>query len=227
MEKKKYFYVDLSNKKTLFFLGGLLISQAFVLYAFSFTQYEVIKPPKKREALNDDIEIIENTDQIYVPPPPPPPPQIEVSEDDADADEDLEIDDTDFDDKTVVAPPPPPPPPPSAKPAEDKIFEVVEIQPEFVGGTAEMLKFIAKHFEYPDEAKRFEIEGRVLITFVVDENGRITNVQPMLAPDKQLGYGLEEEAMRVVKMMPPWKPGMQRNKPVKVRFTIPIMCRLD
>lgn len=227
MEKKKNPKADLTNKKILFFLGGLLISQSFILYAFSHTQYETIIRQVAREFVEDEIEVIENTEQVYVPPPPPPPPQIEVAEDDDDADEDIEIEDTDFDAELEIAPPPPPPPPPSSKPVEDKIFEVVEIQPEFPGGQAAMLKFISENFKYPEDAKRFEIEGRVMITFLVDSDGSITNVRALLPPERQLGYGLEDEAIRVIKKMPKWNPGMQRNKAVKVQFTMPIMCRLD
>jgi len=226
METKKNPNVDLTKKKTVFFLVGLLVTQAFVLVAFTFTQYEEIKEAVVRQFIEDDIEIIENTEQVYTPPPPPPPPTIEIAEDDSEAD-DVEIQDTDFDAETEVAPPPPPPAPIIKDPNEGKIFEVVEVQPEFPGGHDEMMKFIAKNFRYPDEARRFEITGRVLISFVVDENGRITDVKALLPPDRQLGYGLEEEAARVVRMMPPWRPGQQRNKAVKVRYTLPFYCTLD
>jgi protein TonB len=227
MEIKKNPAVDLRNKKSIFFLSGLLISQAFVLGAFTYTQYEKQQEAVVKQVINEEVEVIENTEQVYTPPPPPPPPNIEIAENDEDAD-DFEAPDTEFDKDTDVAPPPPPPPPPSQTTNESKIFEVVEVNPAFKGGHDAMMAFIGKNFKYPDEAKRFDITGRVLISFVVDEEGRITEVRPLLPPDKQLGYGLEEEAMKVVRMMSGmWTPGKQRNTPVKVRYTLPFYCTLD
>jgi periplasmic protein TonB len=227
MDKKKNATVDLNKKKTLFFLSALLVSQSFVLYAFTFTNYEEVVTEEKKEIVQDDVEEIEITDQYIPPPPPPPPPEIQVSDDDSDADDDYIPPDMEFDPEDVIPPPPPPPPLPSDKPKEEKIWEQVEIMPEFPGGEKELLKFISENFSYPDEASRFGVEGRVIITFIVDESGRISDVRAVLPPEKQLGYGLEEEAIRVARKFPPWRPGQQANKKVKVRFTMPIICRLD
>jgi TonB family protein len=107
------------------------------------------------------------------------------------------------------------------------IFEVVEQMPEYPGGEKAMIEFIRKNFNYPKEAKEKGIEGRVLISFVVSEDGSVSDIKPLLKPERQLGHGLEEEAMRVVSKMPNWKPGYQKGKAVKVQYILPIQCLLS
>jgi TonB family protein len=108
-----------------------------------------------------------------------------------------------------------------------KVLEVVEQMPEFPGGENSMLKFIAKNFVYPAEAKRHEVGGRVLITFVINEDGSVSDIKPLLSENKLLGYGLEEEVIRVIGIMPDWIPGMQKGVPVKVQFILPVLCSLS
>jgi protein TonB len=88
----------------------------------------------------------------------------------------------------------------------------------FPGGDLGMQKFLEENLEYPFDAEREAIEGTVIVYFVVDEHGNVTQVRT----DKKFGYGLEEEAMRVVKLMPKWNPGRQRNRNVPVYYKIPI-----
>jgi protein TonB len=225
MELKKNPKSDLSKRTFLFFLIGLFISQLFIFAGFSYRKKDIVIKSATTKTFDEDIEIIENTEQVYTPPPPPPPQTIEIVEDESEADEDVIIANTEIDEDTEIKPLEIKPPP-AEKKKEAEIFEVVEQMPEFVGGEEAMIKFISKNFNYPSDAKRFEIEGRVLITFVVNEDGSISNVKPLLPEERRLGYGLEEEAMRVVKMMPKWKPGKQRNNSVKVQFILPIQCQL-
>ncbi|MCK9481520.1 MAG: energy transducer TonB [Bacteroidia bacterium] len=238
MELKKSIKADVSKRATSFFLFGLLVIQLITLGAFSYTWYDKVDTtPKITKPVNDGevIEQTEITQQAYYVPPPPPPTSIEVVEDDK-ADDDVEIQDTEFKDETVVEAPyqfhgmtpggtPGAPPPAEVK--ESPIFEVVEIMPEYPGGQKAMIAFIEKNFRYPEEARRFDVEGRVLISFLVDEQGNITEVRPLLPANRQLGYGLEDECVRIVRMMPKWKPGFQRNKAVRVRYTLPINCTLN
>lgn len=91
--------------------------------------------------------------------------------------------------------------------------------PEFIGGEQGLYKFIAENVRYPDSATKYGIEGLVKVKFIVDEKGHIISATTM---NTSFGYGLEEEAVRVVKMMPRWKPGKNNGKPVKVYFQIPI-----
>jgi protein TonB len=109
---------------------------------------------------------------------------------------------------------------------DDDTLDYSEIMPVFPGGTEAIFKFVAKNFVYPKEAKKKKIEGRVMITFVVDENGKVVDVRPLFPIEKRLGYGLEEEAIRVIQLMPNWEPCKQKGKNVKVRYTMPIICRL-
>src|SRR5690606_8626464 len=101
---------------------------------------------------------------------------------------------------------------------EPEIFTVVEDMPEFPGGEKKMLEYIAENLEYPPLAKENNIQGRVVVQFVVDENGKIVDAKVV----KDLGWGTGEAALKVVRSMPRWKPGKQRNKPVRVRYILPI-----
>ena len=105
---------------------------------------------------------------------------------------------------------------------EDVIFTVVEQQAEFEGGFEAMAKFIAKNMKYPAQARRMGVEGSVFVSFVVDKEGNISDPQVI----KGISADCDKEAIRVVKAMPPWKPGKQNGKPVKSRFVLPIKFRL-
>jgi TonB family protein len=115
--------------------------------------------------------------------------------------------------------PPAPVDPKSIDISKRTIFKVVEQMPEYPGGEQALYKYLSETISYPDTATQKGIEGLVKVKFVVDEYGSIDDVKTTNIP---FGYGLEEEAMRVIKMMPPWKPGKNDGKPVKVYFQIPI-----
>ncbi|HLO45357.1 MAG TPA: M56 family metallopeptidase [Leadbetterella sp.] len=127
------------------------------------------------------------------------------------------------------APPPPPPVPESEqgtlarKAANKEIFTAVEQNPEFKGGQAEMYKFLGEHIKYPQAAQRANVSGRVFVKFIVEADGSIGDVVVM----KGIGFGCDEEAVRVVKSMPNWTPGMQNGKAVRVYYNMPIVYRLD
>ncbi|GAB2795569.1 energy transducer TonB [Rhabdobacter roseus] len=110
-----------------------------------------------------------------------------------------------------------------AAPAPEQIFTVVEQQPEYPGGAAEMYKYLSKHIKYPPAASRANISGKVFLTFVVNTDGSIQDVSVL----KGLGFGCDEEAMRVVKTMPKWKPGKQSGRSVRVKFNLPISFTLE
>lgn len=100
----------------------------------------------------------------------------------------------------------------------------VEKMPSFPGGEEALARFLSKNMRYPRMAAENDIEGRVFIQFVVDYNGNITSVTPVGAPK---GGGLEEEAVRVVKLMPKWNPGKQNGQTVNVQFSLPIAFHLN
>lgn len=106
---------------------------------------------------------------------------------------------------------------------EDKVFYAVEQQAEFPGGVAAMMKFLQKNIKYPASAKRMGIEGKVFVKFIVDKEGAISGMEIM----KGINADLDKEAMRVIKLMPPWKPGKQNGRSVKSQFVLPVYFKLD
>lgn len=100
------------------------------------------------------------------------------------------------------------------------IFTYVEQMPSFPG---DINVYISQNIRYPDEARKNNIEGRVILNFVVNEEGLISNVKVV----RGIGGGCEEEAVRVVESMPKWRPGKQNQKPVSVSFTLPIAFKLE
>lgn len=107
---------------------------------------------------------------------------------------------------------------PATAPASNAPFVAVEKMPEFTGGQAALLRYLQKHLRYPSSALAAGVGGRVFMSFVVGADGSISEVTIL----KGLGYGLDEEAQRVVRQMPAWVPGYQSKHAVPVRFTLPI-----
>ena len=105
---------------------------------------------------------------------------------------------------------------------QGEIFQVVEEQPMFPGGMEEMMKFLQQNIKYPTEAQEQGKQGRVIVQFVVNKDGSISNDSVVRSVDPLL----DAEALRVVRSMPNWKPGKQRGKEVRVRFTLPVMFHL-
>ena len=109
-------------------------------------------------------------------------------------------------------------------PKEDVVFLVVEQMPEFPGGEIALRAFLAENVKYPTIAKKNGIFGRVICQFVIEKDGSITDVKAVRSSGER---SLDIEAIRVIKMMPKWKPGKQRNEPVRTRFTLPINFSID
>ncbi len=103
------------------------------------------------------------------------------------------------------------------------VFEAVEVMPEFPGGVAAWNKYLSKNLRYPPVAQENGITGRVTVSFVVEPNGEITNLKVLGA----IGGGCDEEAMRVIKKSPLWKPGFQNGNAVRVAYVMPIMFQLN
>jgi periplasmic protein TonB len=103
------------------------------------------------------------------------------------------------------------------------VFDFAEEMPTFEGGDAALLKYIGKRMRYPRQAVDEKIEGTVIVTFVVNKAGKVTDVTVL----KGLGFGTDEEASRVIENMPAWNPGKQNGMPVAVRYTLPIRFSLQ
>lgn len=111
----------------------------------------------------------------------------------------------------------------TAPAASTEPFIHVEVMPEFAGGTEALRRYLQRNLHYPKEALHNGVSGKVFITFVVNADGSISNVEVL----KGLGAGTDEEAARVVRAMPAWKPGRQNNHAVTVRYTLPITFRYE
>jgi len=103
--------------------------------------------------------------------------------------------------------------------ADEKVFIVVERMPEFPGGTQALVNFLKENVHYPEDARKAKIEGKTICQFIVDKDGSITDVQVAKSSGNA---SLDDEALRVIRKMPRWKPGAQKGKPVRVKYTIPI-----
>jgi len=112
---------------------------------------------------------------------------------------------------------------PNGEKEQQEIFTVVEEMPQFPGGMGEAMKFLAQNIKYPAVAQQAKVEGRVIVQFLVKENGKVADIKVMRGVSPEL----DAEAMRVVGLMPDWIPGKQRGKAVAVKYTMPIMFRLQ
>lgn len=123
-------------------------------------------------------------------------------------------------DIAVAAPPPPPAPKPEVS---NKVFDVVEEMPHFPGGAAALQAFLSSNTKYPVVAQENGVQGRVIVSFVVERDGSITDVRVVRSVDPSL----DREASRVVRSMPRWSPGKQNGSAVRVKYTVPVVFRLE
>jgi periplasmic protein TonB len=216
MELKKNPQADLEKNKSVFIQIGLVVSLALTLIAFEWKSYEgVVKQFGPLEIDLSEEEIIPITKETPPPPPPPPPVIVELNivEDDKEIEDEVVIN-SEADEKTIV----------EFVPQEEEvikeveIFTIVEDMPEFPGGEAELFKYLGKSIKYPQMAKEAGIQGVVYVTFIIGPDGTVSNVEVL----RGIKGGCDEEAVRVVKSMPKWKPGKQRGKPVTVQYNLPI-----
>ena len=113
--------------------------------------------------------------------------------------------------------------PSTAHDSSAEIFAVVEVSPEFPGGVSAMYAFINKRIKYPNEALENGIEGKVVAQFVINKEGYLTNIKILKDP----GYGMGNEVVRVLNLMPQWSPGIQKGNPVNVQYNLPVAFTLD
>jgi protein TonB len=104
----------------------------------------------------------------------------------------------------------------------DKVFVLVELQPDYIGGYEEMMNFVMRHLRYPASARQAGAEGTVFVQFLVNKDGSLSDIETI----RSVHPALDAEAERVIELMPPWKPGRQKGKPVTVRFVLPIKFKL-
>jgi protein TonB len=227
MEEKKSPKADLENKKFIFTEIGLVIGLALMLVAFEWKTYEkTVIEVANRQVENVAEDIIPITEQKVKPPPPAPVKQvvkINIVEDDVTVDDNIDID-VEANENTEVQEYIAPVKSDEEESAEEaQIFMVVESMPEYPGGEASLYTFLAENIKYPQMAKESGIQGRVFVTFVVERDGRVTDVRVL----RGIGGGCDEEAIRVVQSMPKWTPGKQRGKSVRVQYNLPVKFTLQ
>lgn len=234
MEPKKYESADISKNRRFYFAIGYTVAFSFMLVAFEWKSFKEVVLEQFIEVKMD--ESIEELQTIIIPqntPPPPaapPPPvveELEIVEDDEIVEEDVVVD--------VSAPEEVSAPVVTntqvEEVVEDAPFVVVEDMPRYKGCESvkdndaaqecfqkELGKFLGKNITYPQRAKEASVEGIVYVSFVVGKDGKVGNVELK----RGIGFGCDEEAMRVIKMLPQFTPGKQRGRPVPVIYNVPI-----
>lgn len=212
---------DLRKRYPLYVEIGLVITLLLLIVAFRVDwrpKQEVQFVMEEQEVVQME-EIVQTKQEVKPPPPPRPPVPVEVPDETTLEEEDLNLDAAlDINEAIANVPPPPPPPAEEKEEPEPEVFVVVEEMPEVIGGQEALYSCI----KYPEIARKAGVEGRVIIQFVVDENGNVTSPQVL----RGVGAGLDEEALRCVSQLK-FKPGRQRGRPVRVRFTLPVVFRLQ
>ena len=218
---------DLESKRGLFFEVGLVISLLIIFLVFQIKRpSRTIGPDISYADLNIIQEEMIQTRQTPPPPTPKPPMQqitlLTVVENTEEVETVIQIQ-AEVDQQTEIPEYLPVERLPEEETIEEpEIFLIVEEQPEFPGGDAARMAYFAENIHYPQEAKELNIQGTVYVGFVVEPDGSVSQVKVL----RGIGGGCDEEALRVVKNMPLWKPGKQRNIPVRVRFTLPVRFTL-
>lgn len=228
MEIKKSPKADLEGKKSTWLLIGYVLILAVLFVSFEWTERDkqvttdtgIVEP-----IFEEEMVPITEQEEVKQAPPPPEAPKVEevlkIVENDAQVEEstiqsseetgqavDVKYVPVEVEEEPVE---------------EEQIFQVVEEMPEFPGGIAECLKFLAKNIKYPTIAQENGVQGRVIVQFVVNSDGTIVDPVVMRSVDPYL----DKEALRVIKMMPKWKPGKQRGKAVRVKYTVPVTFKLQ
>ncbi len=229
MEIKKSPKASLENKRLLFVEIGLIVALGLVYIAFNWSSRET-----KVEQLANNNQVVEVEDMVPItqetPPPPPElaPPIVMVSDNIDIVDDNIKIDNSflnlednadmgvqvmDYVEKVEE----------EAVEEEAIPFQLVEEKPSFNGGDAnEFSKWVNAHLVYPAIAVETGVQGRVTLKFTVNPDGRVSDVKILRGVDSSL----DKEALRVVSSSPRWKPGKQRDRPVKVTYTFPVVFQL-
>lgn len=227
MEVKKSPKADLEGKKSTWLLIGYVVVLAFLFVAFEWTQRDIKIDTSQAVAdviFETEIIPITETPEQVAPPPPDAPTMadvLEIVDDKTEVEETVMAITEDVGQKVDVKYVPVQVI--EEEPEEQTIFEVVEQMPDFPGGQAALMQYLAKNIKYPTIAQENGTQGRVIVQFVVNKDGSIVDAKVVRSVDPYL----DKEALRVINTMPKWKPGMQRGKPVRVKFTVPVMFRLQ
>ncbi len=211
------------KKYALFFNIGMVLSLTLVLTAFEW-KFNSNDPTVDFSNSGHDPFEVEIMPTVHTPKMPPPAQVVKLVE--VDDNEEIDVDelvvDIDFVETTVMEDVVFVEEPEAREVAEEAVI-IAETMPSFGGdGYAGFYKYLAENVKYPKEAKRFDVEGKVFVQFIVEKDGALTDIRIQ----KGLGYGCDEEVMRVLSQSPKWSPGKQRGVPVRVRMAIPVFFQL-
>ena len=214
MEIKKSPKADLQNKRGLLLEIGLVVALILVIAAFAYTpkEYRIEKPDLNYGPVEEEITEITRQDQK--PPEPPKKVEVKVIADllqvvTNDTKITTEVDFAEFDENTEVI---------------QQVDVVAETMPSFQGGDLNTFRtWVQQNVKFPQIALENGIQGRVVLSFVIEKDGRLTNIQVLQTPDRSLS----EEAIRVLNKSPKWSPGKQRNQVVRVKYTLPVDFRVQ
>ena len=228
MEVKKSPKADLEGKKTSNLLIGAILTLSVLFIGFEWSERD--KKVTTDTGIVDPVfeeEIIPITEQEQPKQAPPPPEAPKVEEVLEIMDNDSEVEESTIqasdDTQAAVEVKYTPVEVEEEEVEEQQIFQVVEEMPEFPGGMGECMKFLGKNIKYPTISQENGVQGRVIVQFVVNRDGSI--VDPVVV--RGVDPYLDKEALRVISTMPKWKPGKQRGKAVRVKYTVPVMFRLQ
>jgi len=223
MEIRKNPKSDLEKKKSYLFQIGMIIALVAVMTAFEYKSYDKSSITLSRDTFHEIPEdlvpvTVHKKKQL-----PPPAPKIQIN-----IVEDLKEDLGDFTFDALASEDTPVPDyfPTTIKEEvipDDIPVSIPEIMPEFPGGFTALYKYLKDHVQYPVNAREVGIQGTVYLSFVVEKDGSISNVEIL----RGVGGGCTEEAIRVVKSMPDWSPGTQMGRPVRVIYNLPIKFTLQ
>ena len=224
METKKSKRADLEKKRLMFTQIGLIVSLALAWMVFETKSYgnqEVKSYDGPIEIVPDELVPVTIQEK-----PQPPIEKPKVASQITVIDDKMEFDDDVVIDVNVTTDEPIEPTVfieiPEEEINEETPFIIVETMPVFPGGTEKLLKYVAENVRYPQLAREMGIQGRVFVSFIVEKDGSISNVALL----RGIGSGCDEEAIRVVKSMPKWNPGIQCGRAVRVSCNLPINFKL-
>lgn len=236
MEQKKLPQADLNNRRTTGFLLGLILVLSLIYVAFEFNMSEALgfdptdlldddeeaelaplfKPeqrlimlaPEEQSAPAEKLNIVEDNVELQ-------PEELKVDNNDEGESDEQKLEEI-LDETEEIAPP-------EINPRDNpEQFRIVSDMPQFPGGAVAFLKWLNANLKYPASAQKAKIEGKVVAQFLVNEDGSITDIKLT----KKLHPQCDNEALRVLKMMPRWTPGIENNKPCRTRVCIPIVFKL-
>lgn len=237
MESKKTSKADLNEKRGTFFVLGIILALSLLFVSLEYTskEFDSFLEDEYLDDLAQDFELLPSMDEEEEIETASPQERTTVLTENIKVTEEIpsEIDNTSIptplieqevtDDMTNEKEADEQTPPNVAEQAEEPIqFRIVEQYPEFPGGMTEYMKWLTRNLRYPDIARSQKIQGKVVVQFIVNQDGTIADAKVV----KSVNPHLDREAMRVIRMMPSWKPGIQDNKPCKTMVAVPIVFKL-